>query len=238
MNDMKDFSEFEKKIGVEFKDKNLLKQAFIHRSYLNENPSLGLSHNERLEFLGDAVLELVTTDYLYRLYTDKTEGELTAYRAALVNTISISKVATTIGVNEFLLLSKGEAKDIGKARQYILANTYESIIGAIFLDLGYEAAAKFIAETLFPSLKEIISNRLWQDAKSYFQERSQEYVGVTPSYSVLAEEGPDHEKHFTVGVFLRDELVARGEGDSKQEAEQDAARNALLAKEWNGHDMV
>jgi len=235
---MKDFSEFEKKIGVEFKDKGLLKQAFIHRSYLNENPGLGLSHNERLEFLGDAVLELVTTDYLYRLYTDKTEGELTAYRAALVNTISISKVAAAIGANDFLLLSKGEAKDTGKARQYILANTYESIIGAIFLDRGYEAAAKFIADTLLPYLEEIISNRLWQDAKSYFQERAQEYAGITPSYSVLEEAGPDHEKHFTVGIFLREDLVARGKGESKQEAEQDAARNALLEKGWNGHDIA
>jgi len=230
---MKDFSLFEKKIGIAFKDKDLLKQAFIHRSYINENPNIGLSHNERLEFLGDAVLELVVTDHLYRTYTDKTEGELTAYRAALVNTVSISKAASAIGANEFLLLSKGEAKDTGKARQYILANTYESIIGAVYLDLGYAQAQEFIAQTLFPYLDEIISKRLWQDAKSHFQELAQDRVGITPSYSVLEEEGPDHEKHFTVGIFLRDELVARGEGDSKQEAEQQAARSALEAKGWS-----
>jgi len=229
---MKDLSEFEKHIGVNFNDKGLLKQAFIHRSYINENPSQGLSHNERLEFLGDAVLELATTDFLYHKYPESTEGELTSFRAALVNTQSISRVAQELGANEFLFLSKGESKDTGKARQYILANTFESIVGAIYLDQGYEAAEKFILTYLMPFLEEVVANRLWQDAKSHFQEKAQERSGVTPSYQVLEEAGPDHEKQFTVGLFLKEELIAKGEGRSKQEAEQDAAAHALEEKGW------
>lgn len=229
---MKDLSLFEKKIGIAFNDKNLLKQAFIHRSYINENPNVGLEHNERLEFLGDAVLELVVTSFLFRTYPESNEGELTAYRAALVNTISISKAASELGMNEYLLLSKGEAKDTGKARQYILANTFESMIGAIYLDQGYGAAEKFIADNLFPYIDEVIAKRLWQDAKSHFQEKAQDKAGITPSYKVLREEGPDHEKVFTVGVFLKEELVAEGNGSSKQEAEQDAAKNALEKFGW------
>lgn len=229
---MKDLSLFEKKIGIAFNDKNLLKQAFIHRSYINENPNVGLEHNERLEFLGDAVLELVVTSFLFRTYLESNEGELTAYRAALVNTISISKAASELGMNEYLLLSKGEAKDTGKARQYILANTFESMIGAIYLDQGYGAAEKFIADNLFPYIDEVIAKRLWQDAKSHFQEKAQDKAGITPSYKVLREEGPDHEKVFTVGVFLKEELVAEGNGSSKQEAEQDAAKNALEKFGW------
>jgi len=229
---MKDFSEFEKKIKMEFKDKNLLKQAFIHRSYINENPNVGLEHNERLEFLGDAVLELVITDYLYHKYSDRTEGELTAYRAALVNTISISRAASELGMDDFLLLSKGEAKDTGKARQYILANTFEAMIGAIYMDGGYDMAQKFIADSLFQYTEEIVSKRLWQDSKSQFQEEAQEHVGITPSYQVLNETGPDHEKQFVVGVYLGEELIEKGEGRSKQDAEQEAALKALKAKGW------
>ncbi|MBI4118389.1 MAG: ribonuclease III [Parcubacteria group bacterium] len=229
---MKHFSEFEGKIGVSFADKNLLKQAFTHRSFLNEHPGEDIQHNERLEFLGDAVLELVSTEYLYATFPNKPEGELTAYRAALVNTVSISSVAKTLEMDNYLLLSKGEARDVGKARQFILANTYEAFIGALYLDQGYEAARTFITTTLLYRLKTILEERSWQDAKSHFQEEAQEKTGVTPSYSVLKEEGPDHAKIFTVGVYLGDEEVAVGQGQSKQEAEQGAAAEALKRKGW------
>lgn len=229
---MTSFADFEKKTKIVFKDKDLLKQAFIHRSYINENPGSGLSHNERLEFLGDAVLELVVTDYLYNKYPNYTEGELTSVRSALVNAIIISEVASKAGMNDFLLLSKGEAKDNGKARQYILANTYESYIGAVYLDQGMEAARKFISDTLLHKTDEIVNKKLWRDAKSLVQEKAQEVVSVTPSYKVLSESGPDHDKHFTVGIFFGKELIAEGKGRSKQEAEQGAALAALKAKNW------
>ena len=229
---MINFSGFEKKIKISFKNKDLLKQAFIHRSYINENPSAGLSHNERLEFLGDAVLELVVTDFLYKKYPDSNEGELTALRSALVNAIIISEIAGNIGMNDYLLLSKGETKDTGKARQYILANTYEALVGAIYLDGGYDKAEKFIAETLLPRTEEIVSKKLWRDAKSLVQEKAQEFVLVTPSYKVLSESGPDHDKHFVVGIIFGSELIAEGKGKSKQEAEQSAAMAALKAKNW------
>ncbi|MDQ5922747.1 MAG: Ribonuclease 3 [Patescibacteria group bacterium] len=229
---MIDFSIFEKQTGTTFKDKNLLKQAFIHRSYINENPSMGLSHNERLEFLGDAVLELVVTDFLYKKYPASAEGELTAFRSALVNAVIISDVASKIGMNDFLLLSKGEAKDVGKARQYILANTYEAYVGALYLDLGYDKAEEFVADTLLPHTEEIVSKKLWRDAKSLVQEKAQEYRSVTPSYKVLNETGPDHDKHFTVGIFFGTELIAEGKGKSKQEAEQSAATSALKVNDW------
>lgn len=229
---MTDFSIFEEKTGIKFKDKNLLKQAFIHRSYINENPSIGFSHNERLEFLGDAVLELIVTDYLYKKYPSSSEGELTAFRSALVNAIIISDVASKIEMNDFLLLSKGEAKDIGKARQYILANTYEAYVGALYLDRGYDKAEEFVTNTLLPYTEEIVSKKLWRDAKSLVQEKAQEYNGVTPSYKVLHESGPDHDKHFTVGIFFGGGLIAEGKGKSKQEAEQAAAMSALQVNDW------
>ena len=226
------FSKFEEKIGVKFKDKNLLQQAFTHRSYLNENPSLGLEQNERLEFLGDAVLELAITEYLYKKYPKKTEGEMTALRAALVNSITLSETASELNIGDFMLLSKGEAKSLGKARQYILANAFEALIGAIYLNGGYEETFDFLEKNLFGKIEEVIEKKLWIDAKSLFQEKAQELESVTPSYKVLAESGPDHEKVFTMGVFLGDELIADGYGASKQEAEQDAARKALKAKNW------
>lgn len=229
---MVDFSIFEKKIGVSFKDKNLLMQAFIHRSYINENPNTGMSHNERLEFLGDAVLELVVTDYLYKKYITYTEGELTALRSALVNAIIISEIASKIGMNEYLLLSRGESKDTGKARQYILANTYEAFVGALYMDSGYDIAEKFITETLLPYTEEIVTKKLWRDAKSLVQEKSQEFFSLTPAYKVLSESGPDHDKHFTVGIFFGGDLIAEGKGKSKQEAEQSAAQSALKVKNW------
>ncbi len=229
---MINFADFEKKTKIVFKDKNLLKQAFIHRSYINENPSAGLSHNERLEFLGDAVLELITTDFLYKKYPNYAEGELTALRSALVNAIIISEVANKAGMNDFLLLSKGETKDTGKARQYILANTYEAYVGAVYLDQGYDVANQFITKTLLPHTDEIVSKKLWRDAKSLVQEKAQEYVGFTPAYRVLHETGPDHDKHFTIGIYFGGELIAEGKGKSKQEAEQSAAMAALKMKNW------
>lgn len=229
---MIDFSKFEQKTNIIFNDKKLLEQAFIHRSYINENTGSKLSHNERLEFLGDAVLELIVTDYLYNKYPDRDEGDLTAYRSSLVNAVIIGEVALSLGMNEYLLLSKGEAKDIGKARGYILANTYEAYVGAVYLDRGYDVARDFIAKTLFNKIDKIVAKKLWRDPKSLVQEKSQEYLNVTPSYKVISESGPDHDKHFTIGIFFADDLIAEGKGKSKQEAEQDAAHKALEIKEW------
>lgn len=228
-----DFAAFEKKIEVHFNNKRLLEQAFVHRSYINENKSSGLSHNERLEFLGDAVLELVTTDFLYKKYPDKDEGSLTAYRSALVNADTCAGIARDIGMEEFLLLSKGESKDTGRARQYILANALEALIGAIYLDHNYEEARKFIEKYFTPLIDGIVSAGTFIDAKSLFQEKAQEYDGLTPSYKTMKETGPDHEKKFTVGVYIGRELVAEGEGKSKQDAEQLAAREALKVRGWN-----
>lgn len=227
-----DFTQFEKKIGITFSNKATLKQAFVHRSYINENKDSGLDHNERLEFLGDAVLELAVTDYLYKKYSDKTEGDLTAYRSALVNATTCAEVATKLGVNDYLLLSRGEMKDTGRARQYILANTLESIIGAIFIDQGYEAAKNFILENISTLIDDIILKGTWIDAKSLFQERAQDEEGATPLYKTSKETGPDHDKRFTVGVYLGKQLIATGDGKSKQDAEQEAARNALKIKGW------
>lgn len=229
---MINFSNFEKKTKIIFKDKNLLKQAFVHRSYINENPNTGLHHNERLEFLGDAVLELIVTSFLYKKYPSYTEGELTAVRSALVNAVIISEIAFKIGMNDYLLLSKGEAKDNGKARQYILANTYEAYVGAVYLDQGYDMADKFITHFLLPHTEEIVKKKLWRDAKSLVQEKAQEFLGITPAYKVLSETGPDHDKHFTVGILFGVNLIAKGSGQSKQEAEVKAAEAAILAKNW------
>jgi len=229
---MVDFSEFEKKIGLKFKKNDLLVQAFCHRSYLNENPGSGMENNERLEFLGDAVLELVVTEYLFDEYPKKSEGELTNWRAALVNAKMLSETASELGFNDYLLLSKGETKETGKARQYILANTFEALIGAAYLDSGYKKCRDFIRKNLIVKLPEIIEKGLFKDAKSSFQEEAQERTGITPSYKVLKEWGPDHSKNFIVGVFLSSELAGEGEGSSKQEAEVEAAKAALEAKGW------
>jgi len=229
---MKDFSPLEKKLGLKFKNKDLLIQAFCHRSFLNENPDFYLSHNERLEFLGDAVLELVVTEYLFQKYPNKSEGELTNWRAALVNAKILAFVAKALGFNDFLLLSKGEAKELGKARQYILANTFETLVGAIYLDRGYKTSQEFIKKYLIKELPRIIEKGLFRDAKSHFQEEAQERVGITPTYKVLEKWGPDHAKHFISGIFLGQELIAKGEGSSKQEAEEVAAQKALEIKRW------
>jgi len=228
----KNFTAFEEKLGLSFNDAELLRQAFTHRSYLNEHRGEVKGHNERLEFLGDAVLELISTHFLYEKFPEKNEGDLTAYRAALVNAVTCAQVAEEIGMNDFLLLSRGESKDTGRARSVLLANAFEALVGAIYLDQGYDAARDFINAHLFPKIDEIIKKRLWQDSKSALQEKAQDSEGVTPSYAVLGESGPDHDKRFVVGVYIGGELIAEGEGKSKQEAEQEAARVALEAKGW------
>ncbi len=227
-----EINECEKRLGVTFANKDLLLQAFTHRSYLNENRDLGREHNERLEFLGDAVLELVITHYLYENYPDKNEGDLTAYRSALVKTETLSSVSESLGFNDFLLLSRGESKDTGRARQYILANTFEAVVGAIYLDQKYDAAKEFIYRNITPLIDDILAEGTWIDAKSRFQEKAQEVVSITPSYKTVLEEGPDHDKQFTIGVFLGKEKIAEGKGKSKQDAEQVAAREAMKIKEW------
>lgn len=229
---MPDFLTFSKQLGVSFNDLNLLIEALTHRSYLNEHRDYAGSHNERLEFLGDAVLELAATDFLFKKFPAKPEGDLTSYRAALVNTVSLAESAQAIGINDYLLLSKGEAKDTGRARDVILADAFEAIIGAIYLDAGYAGAEVFIAKNLYGKIDEVISKRSYQDAKSRFQESSQEKRSTTPRYETLSEEGPDHAKLFTVGVFIDTEEIARGEGQSKQEAEQAAAEAGLKKMQW------
>lgn len=223
-----------KKIGVKFNDLDFLKQAVTHRSYLNEHRAHKLDHNERLEFLGDAVLELVVTEYLYKNFPNP-EGEMTNWRASLVNGEMLAKIAKRIGVEDYLMMSRGETKDTGRARQYLLANALEAIIGAIYLDQkkkGYEAAEKFIMTNVVCELPNIIENKLYMDPKSRFQEEAQDKLGVTPSYRVLEEAGPDHDKKFIVGVYVGDELIAKGEGNSKQEGQRQAAEKGLEIKGW------
>jgi ribonuclease-3 len=234
MNPMKNnFVELEKYLNISFNNKDLLIQAFCHRSYLNENPDFYLGHNERLEFLGDAVLELVTTDYLFRNYPDKPEGEMTGWRASLVNSNILSDIAREMNFEKFLLLSSGEAKENGKSRKYILADTFEAFIGAVYLDLGYESAKKIIEEKLIKKkLPEIIEKKLYKDPKSLLQEKSQEILSITPTYSVVEEEGPDHQKNFVVGVYFGEDLIAQGKGSSKHEAELKSAEEALKIKKW------
>jgi ribonuclease-3 len=227
-----DFKGAEKKIGVSFNNKDLLVKAFTHRSFLNENRNSGMEHNERLEFLGDAVLELAVTSFLYEKYPRRAEGELTSFRASLVNTITLSETSEKLGFNEFLLLSRGEAKDTGRARQYILANTFEAVVGAIYLDLGYQAAEKFIKKNIFSLIDGIVKEGSWIDAKSLFQEKAQEKYGSTPIYETVGEEGPDHDKQFLVVVKINNKTEGKGRGSSKQEAEQLAAREALKKHKW------
>ncbi len=227
------FNAFESDIGISFRNKDLLHQAMTHRSFLNENSEYSLDHNERLEFLGDAVLELVVTEYLYKDYPNP-EGELTSFRAALVNSRSLAERAEKLGMNDVILLSRGEAKDTGRARQYILANAFEAFLGVLYLDQGYEAVQAFLIKHLLPLLPDIIETERHRDPKSHYQEIAQERYGITPTYKVLEEIGPDHEKSFVVGIYLNSKLIARGEGPSKQIAEEGAARSALEGKEEAG----
>lgn len=227
----RDFSKLEKRVGIKFKNRNLLRQAHVHRSYLNENPDFELDHNERLEFLGDAVLELAVTEYLYRNYKNP-EGELTNWRAALVNAAMLARHASRLGINDYLFLSRGEAKDTGKAREIILANTYEALVGAIYLDQGMEAARKFIEKDLLFELSEIITKKLYLDPKSRLQEITQDAFNITPTYQVLKEWGPDHARKFKIGVYLNGYLMGEGEGSSKQEAQVRAASEAMKTESW------
>ncbi|PIT90196.1 MAG: ribonuclease III [Candidatus Komeilibacteria bacterium CG10_big_fil_rev_8_21_14_0_10_41_13] len=229
---MKDLKKLEKQLGVEFNNKDFIRTALVHRSYLNEHKSFELDHNERLEFLGDAVLEVVVTEYLYLNYPNP-EGELTNWRASLVNAKMLAEVARALSIEDYLQMSKGEAKDTNpKARNYILANAMEAVIGAIYLDQGIEAASDFISRNILSHLPHILENELYLDPKSKFQEKSQEHFGITPSYKVLEEDGPDHSKYFKVGVYLDNELVAEGHGTSKQEAQVKAAAKGIEAKGW------
>lgn len=223
--------DFTEKIGIKFKNPKLIQEALTHRSYLNENKKYKINHNERLEFLGDAVLELVVTDFLFKNYNNP-EGEMTSWRAALVNGEMLAKISAELGVAEHVLMSKGETNDTGRARQYLLANALEAIIGAIYLDQGYAVAEAFILKNIVSKIDEVIANKLYLDPKSYFQEKSQECFKMTPSYRIIKEEGPDHDKNFTVGVYVGDELVAQGNGSSKQEAQREAAQEGLKAKGW------
>ena len=230
---MKDLTQLEKNIGVGFENKDLLRQAVVHRSYLNENRDFPLDHNERLEFLGDAVLELVVTEYLFQNYPNP-EGELTNWRASLVNSEMLALVAEKIGVEDFLHLSKGEAQDSNsKARKYIIANAVEAVIGAIYLDKGYEVAKQFVADNMIVELPRILEEGSYQDKKSKFQEKAQEVEGITPTYKVISEEGLDHEKEFEVGLYLKKELISKGKGKSKQEAQVIAAEKGLELKGWS-----
>lgn len=230
----KNFAKLEATTNISFRNKDFLVQALVHRSYLNEHRDFPLSQNERLEFLGDAVLELIVTEYLFENYLNP-EGELTNWRAALVNAKMCADVANEIGLDEFLFLSHGEAKDAGtKAREYILANALEALIGAIYLDQGWDMAKQFVTRWIVTKLPDVLDQGLWMDPKSRFQESAQEVVGVTPTYKVLKEDGPDHDKHFVVGVFVDKEKVAEGGGGSKQEAQVEAAENALKIKGWKG----
>lgn len=228
-----DFFKLEEIIEIKFKDIELLKQAFTHRSYLNEDLNWKKGHNERLEFLGDAVLELIVSDYLFIKYPEEPEGFMTNLRAALVNADTLSNVARDLNFNNFILLSKGEAKDLGRGRNYILANAFEALIGAIYLDQNYEATRRFIEKNLIEAqLEKIIEDKTFKDPKSLFQEKSQALLNITPIYKLIEEWGPDHDKHFKMGLFLGNEKIAEGEGHSKQEAELSAAKNGLEVKGW------
>jgi len=231
---MKDFSKLEKAIGLNFKNQDLLKQSVVHRSYLNEHPSFKLGHNERLEFLGDAVLEIIVTEHLYKSFPDTPEGDLTNWRASLVNAKILSEISGEMDLEKYLYLSKGEEKDKNsKARQFILANAIEALIGAIYLDQGLSKAREFVDKMIINRLENILKNKLYLDPKSKFQEKAQEEFGITPHYKVITETGPDHAKIFEIGLYLGSDLISKGKGSSKQEAQIDAAVKGLKKKKWN-----
>lgn len=231
MESIFDPKKFSETLGIEIRNRDLFQESVTHRSYLNEHRGYRLDHNERLEFLGDAVLELIVTDHLYLNYKNP-EGELTSFRAAIVNGEILAEIAGKIGLGDFLLMSRGESKDIGRARMWLLANAIEAVIGALYLDQGYAAAKAFIDKCIISELPRVIESGLYTDPKSRFQELSQEKTGITPSYRILKEWGPDHDRHFTAGIFLGENLVSEGEGASKQEAQRNAAAAAIQAKGW------
>ena len=230
---MPELSQLQKILGWKFKNQEILRQAMVHRSYLNEHPEFLGGHNERLEFLGDAVLEIVVTEYLFLNYPDTPEGDLTNWRASLVNAKMLYVIAAELGLEDYLYLSRGEAKDKNKkSRHYILANAVEALIGSIYLDQGLERAKSFILDKIVVKLPEILQTQSYLDPKSRFQEQAQDKRGITPNYEILGEEGPDHAKIFTVGLYLGEELIANGTGSSKQEAQVDAAAKGLKILNW------
>lgn len=232
MNKTNNLSKLGKNIGIKFKNQDLLQQAFVHRSYLNENPGSDLEQNERLEFLGDAVMELVVTNHLFKNYPNNPEGDLTTWRAALVNSKMLAEIATKLKFNDYLMLSKGEGQDTGRARQFILANTFEAVVGAIYLDGGFDKAEKFLEKNLICEFERVLEQKLYLDPKSHFQEEAQGKMGITPSYELITEQGPDHAKSFEIGVYLNGDLIAIGKGPSKQTAQEQAAKEALKKKGW------
>ena len=228
-----DFTKLEKKIKIKIKNYDFWISAITHRSYINEHSEFTLDHNERLEFLGDAVLEIIVTEYLFNNFPKTPEGDLTNWRASLVNSEMLFQVATELNLENYLLLSKGEAKDKNsKARHYIIANAVEALIGAIYLDSGLEKAKKFVVEFIISKFQNILKNKLYLDPKSKFQEKSQEVYGITPSYKVLKESGPDHNKTFEVGLYIGKDLISVGLGTSKQEAQINAADKGNKKKQW------
>jgi ribonuclease-3 len=231
------YAELEKKINISFNDENLLDTAFVHKSYMNEHREKKSENNERLEFLGDAVLELVTTDYLYKNYPDKGEGVLTNWRSALVKGKQLAEISIDLELGLYLYLSRGEERSGGRKKNYILANTLEALIGAVYLDQGYDAAHRFIDQFILKKLGNILDQGLHIDSKSHFQEISQEEFGITPEYRVINEAGPDHDKQFTMGAYIGEELIAEGMGSSKQKAEQEAAIAALKVKGWENYTL-
>jgi ribonuclease-3 len=229
---MKIYENFEKAFGIKFKNPDLLKEALTHRSYLNESPGWVARNNERLEYLGDAVLELIVTEFLFGKFPNEQEGRLTSLRAALVNYVMLARVAKEISLAENILLSRGEAKDTGRSREVIAANAFEALVGAIYLDRGLATAEKFVKKAVLVHLDEVLEKRLYRDPKSELQEIIQEKLKITPTYRVLSETGPDHLKNFSIGVYFKNEKFEEGTGSSKQEAESRAALAALkkLAK--------
>ncbi|MFH1246460.1 MAG: ribonuclease III [Candidatus Liptonbacteria bacterium] len=227
MRTMPEFNDLEHLIGIVFKRKELLEEALTHRSYLNEHPEWGLPHNERLEYLGDAVLELAVSEDLFQQFAEYPEGQLTVLRASLVNYQRLGKVAADLQLDKYILMSKGERADISKAREVILANTIEALIGAIYLDQGFAVAKNFIMKFVMVHLPEILEAKSYKDPKSQLQEMVQERMKVTPTYQVIDESGPAHRRIFRVGVYYDNAFIAEGEGMSKQEAEVEAAKQAL-----------
>ncbi len=227
-DETKKLKRFSELLNVSFKDFQLLKEALTHRSTLNESKNKKIHSNERLEFLGDAVLELIVTEYLFQKYPDREEGDLTSFRAALVRTESLAETSLNLKYSDFLYMSKGEELTGGRLRPYILANAFEAVLGAIYLDQGYEVSKKFVLDNLVTKIDSIVSKRLDIDAKSKLQEIAQEKLKFTPTYEIVSATGPDHDKLFKVQVLIGEKVYAHGSGKNKQEAEQEAARNALL----------
>lgn len=220
-------SELAKMLGLDFKDSSILEEALTHRSFINENRDTNKSHNERLEFLGDAVLELIISEHLFTTYPKHPEGELTSFRAATVKTETLADVSRSIGIGKHLRMSRGEEATGGRDKDYLLANAFEAVLGAVYLDQGYESSKQFIIDHLVPRITHIVDNRLDIDPKTKFQEVAQSLFKQTPTYKLIKEEGPDHEKTFTMAVMIGSKEHGRGDGASKQKAEEQAANMAL-----------